>query len=290
MDLSNVRLAAFDMDGTLLNRSSQMTEATKEACRLLQASGCKLILSTGRTYDSALLPVDHFPFDGYVCSNGAAVYEKDGSLVESTLLRREVVIDAVEKIRQRPYYYELHDTNSNRLMIREDRDRVETLLNDEISFEGLSWRRHSFYKLARFVEWNELSGQIQSGEAKIVKLFIWHRDPAELQWVREQLRPWSEANAATITSSGELNVEVMPEGVSKWKGLRYFCKKWNLTADQVAAFGDADNDLDILTNAGVSVAMENASPEIKAICKYEAKHHDNDGVAAFIMEQILRKA
>lgn len=288
MDLSNVRLAAFDMDGTLLNRNSQMTEATKEACRLLQSSGCKLVLSTGRTYASALIPVDHFPFDGYVCSNGAAIHEMDGSLIKSSPLPVDIVIDAVHKIRQKPIYYELHDTESNRWMIRDDRERIETLLDDDTSLEGLSLRRFSFYKLARLVELEELLDKIKSNEAKIVKLFIWHRDPEQLQWVSEQLAAWSEV--ATITSSGELNVEVIAKGVSKWQGLRYFCEKWNLTAEQVAAFGDADNDLDILTNVGVSVAMENATPGIKAISKYAAKHHDEDGVASFIMEQILGRS
>lgn len=287
LSFSNVRMAAFDMDGTLLNGESQMTEATKRACRLLQETGCKLVLSTGRTYHSALMPIDQFPFDGYVCSNGAAIFEKDGTLVQSTLLPVDMVLDFIARIRQQPIYYELHDTASNRWMVQEDRERIESLLDEDVSLEGLSLRRFSFYKLAKVVRLEELLHMLKSGEAKVVKLFIWHREPQELQWVREQLQDWT--NAVTITSSGIYNVEVMPKGVTKWVGLRYFCEKWNVSADEVMAFGDADNDLDILTNVGYSVAMGNAAPEIKAIARFTAKHHDQDGVAAFILEQILRK-
>lgn len=285
MVFSKLRLAAFDMDGTLLDAHSNMTEVTKEACRQLQATGCKLVLSTGRTYASAHIPIDQFPFDGYVCSNGAAIFEADGTLVHSTLLPSDMLLDTVNRIRQQPIYYELHDTHSNRWMVREDRDRIEALLAEDTSVEGLSLRRRSFYKLARIVELKELLPMIASGDSQIVKIFVWGRESEQLQWVREQVATWTDV--VTITSSGDNNVEMIPKGISKWEGLRYFCQKWNLTSEQVMAFGDAENDREVLTSAGYSVAMENATPEIKQLARFVAKHHAQDGVAAFIKEQIL---
>jgi Cof subfamily protein (haloacid dehalogenase superfamily) len=285
---SQLRLAAFDMDGTLLNANSQMAEITKEACRKLQATGCKLILSTGRTYASALLPIDNFPFDGYVCSNGATIHEADGTLVKSISLPAEMVVDMVHKIRQEPIYYELHDTASNRWMVKEDRERIERLLSEDTSVEGLSLRRFSFYKWARVAELQELLSQVKSGATSVVKIFVWHREPERLNWVREQFGPWTEA--ATVTSSGMHNVEVIPKGVSKWDGLRYFCSKWGYTPEQVMAFGDADNDREMLTHAGFSVAMDNAEPEIKRLARFVTDDHDHDGVARFILEQVLPRA
>jgi len=286
MDFSRVRLAAFDMDGTLLNGDSQMTEATKEACRLLQQAGWRLVLATGRTYASAMMPIDRFPFDGYVCSNGAIVLKADGTVVQSTPLPAEMMLEAIAKLRQQPLYYEVHDAASNRWMVKEDRERIEALLEDDTSVEGLSMRRFSFYSLAKVVELEELLTRIRSRESQIVKLFVWHRDPAVLDWVREQLAPWEQQ--AEVTSSAETNVEVIAKGVSKWEGLQVFLREWNLEADQVMAFGDADNDVEILSKAGHPVAMANARPEIKALAKYVAGHHAEDGVARFIRERILQ--
>lgn len=280
-------LAAFDMDGTLLNRDSQMTEVTKEACRQLREQGCKLVLSTGRTYGSAQIPIDSFPFDGYVCSNGATLYEADGTLVQRRLLPKDIVIDVIHALRQEPIYYELHDTASSRLMVKEDRERLEKLIEEDNSIEGISMRRFAFYKLARVVPLAEMVEKISSGESEIVKIFIWHSSPEKLEWVRKQLDLWS--TRTTITSSGDHNVEVIPQDVSKWEGLRYFCNKWGIQPEQVMAFGDADNDREALTGAGYSVAMENASEEIRKLAKYTAPHHNEDGVAKFIHEHVLGK-
>ncbi|QRG67820.1 HAD family hydrolase [Brevibacillus choshinensis] len=279
------RLAAFDMDGTLLNEQSQMTEATKEACLLLKEHGCKLVLSTGRTYGSAQLPIDSFPFDGYVCSNGATVYEADGTMVRSTFLPKDMVIDAVHALRKEAIYYELHDTASSRLMVKEDRDRLEALVEEDASVEGLLMRRFAFYKLARVVPLAELLEMVESGESEIVKFFIWHKNPERLDWVREQLEPF--ADRSSITTSGKHNVEVIPHGISKWEGLRYFCEKWEVTPDQVMAFGDAENDREALTEVGYSVAMDNATSAIKEIARYVAPHHNEDGVARFIRNNVL---
>ncbi|WNC14979.1 HAD family hydrolase [Brevibacillus brevis] len=279
------RLAAFDMDGTLLNEHSQMADATKEACRMLREQGCKLVISTGRTYGSAQIPIDSFPFDGYVCSNGATIYEADGSMVRRTTLPKEMVSGAIHALRQEAIYYELHDTASNRWMVKEDRERLEALVEEDTSVEGISMRRFAFYKLARVVPLAELLEGVESGETEVVKLFIWHNNPQRLDWVREQLEPWS--HCSSITTSGQHNVEIIPHGVSKWEGLLYFCHKWGISSEQVMAFGDAENDREALTEAGYSVAMENASPEIKEVARFLAPHHNEDGVARFIRERVL---
>ncbi|MBO8164893.1 MAG: HAD family hydrolase [Brevibacillus sp.] len=287
MGIAEVKLVAFDMDGTLLNGASEMTEETRRACSQLRAEGCRLVISSGRTFMSAQMPIGGFEFDGYVCSNGAAIYEQDGRLVRSTVLPAEMVIAAVEQLRDRPVYYELHDTESNRWMIREDRERIEKLLgaSDGTTHE-IDLRHFTFYNLTRTAEKSELFERITSGQNQITKLFVWHREPAELDWVRQQLQPYQAV--ANITSSGIYNVEVVAHGVNKWQGLQYFLEKWQISADQVAAFGDADNDRDILTRVGHSVAMGNAPDELKKICRYVAGHHDEEGVARFIRDVLLR--
>ncbi|UFJ40559.1 HAD family hydrolase [Brevibacillus humidisoli] len=286
MSTRDVRLVAFDMDGTLLNEASEMTQATREACQQLQAEGCRLVIASGRTYKSAQSPIDGFLFDGYVCSNGAAIYEQDGRLVTCTTLDPLMIVRAVVKIRERPIYYELHDIGSNRLMVKEDRDRVESLLDSaDLTTREHLLRHFSFYKLTQAVEMDDLFDRITRGQSQITKLFIWHSQPTELAWVREQLQPFE--GEATITSSGIYNVEVIPAGVSKWKGLQYFLEKWQISAEQAAAFGDADNDREILSQVGHSVAMGNAPDDLKAICRYVAGHHDEDGVAGFIRKNLL---
>lgn len=286
MKIRDVKLVAFDMDGTLLNGASELTEATREACRQLQAVGCRLVIASGRTYTSAQSAIAGLAFDGYVCNNGAAIYERDGRLVACTPLAPATLLSVVETIRQRAFYYELHDVESNRWMVREDREQIKPLLDSvDLSLREHRLRHASFYHWTQPVEKEELFAQIASGERRITKLFIWHCDPRELDWVREQLSLF--AKDATVTSSGRFNIEVLPPRISKWQGLQYFLQQWQITAEQTAAFGDADNDREMLAHVGHSVAMENAPDELKAICRYVAGHHDADGVAAFIRKHLL---
>jgi len=288
MSLSKIRLAAFDMDGTLLNHDSQMAEVTKEACKQLQQSGCKLVLATGRTFSSAKLPIDQFPFDGYVCSNGATIHESDGTMVHMVALPAEMLVDAIPLIRQHHVYYELHDATGTRWMVQEDREHIEGLIKQDLQVEGISLRRMSFYKICKPVDYQELVQSIASGKTTMVKLFIWHHEEEVLKKIRAELAQWEEAT--TITSSSVTNIEILAKGVSKWKGLQYFLTKWSLSAEEAAAFGDADNDLDILSHVGHPIAMENAPAHIKHIAKYTAGHHDQDGVAHFIFNFMLPKA
>lgn len=285
MSLAKVKLAAFDMDGTLLNEESHMTDATKEACTLLQQQGCKLVISTGRTYLSAKRPTDDFPFDGYVCSNGATVYEQDGTLVQSVLLPVDVVLATVAELRGKKIYYELHDADSNRWMVAEDRDEIEAVLEQADCQDGLSLRKFSFYHVSKPVPEKKLVESVVSGNRPIVKVFVWHTDPGELMAVRQRLASWEQT--ATFTSSGSNNFEVIASGVSKASGLAYFFDKWGITAEETAAFGDSFNDLELLSAVGFPVVMDNADDEIKALAKYMAPDHRQNGVAQFIHQHLL---
>lgn len=286
MSLANVKIVAFDMDGTLLNGESRMADETKNACRKLQQQGCKLVIATGRTYFSARLPVDDFPFDGYVCSNGAAVYEQDGTLVQSTKLSAEIVLDAISKLRGKKIYYEVHDAASNRWMLQEDREQIEALLDEATTDEGLALRKFSFYHLSKPVPERELVKQIQTGNYEIVKVFVWHTNPEELCEVREQLSIWDAQ--VTITSSGSRNFEINAYGVSKATGLQYFLDKWGIKPEESAAFGDADNDLEVFSLVGCPIAMENGTEKLKGIAGFIAPDHRENGVATFINENMIQ--
>ena len=67
-------------------------------------------------------------------------------------------------------------------------------------------------------------------------------------------------------------------------GLRYVAEILGLEREEIAAFGDAGNDSEMLAYAGVGIAMENASQDCKAAANFITKHHDEDGVAWGIRE------
>lgn len=82
-----------------------------------------------------------------------------------------------------------------------------------------------------------------------------------------------------ITSSVAQLIEISHKDAGKHSGLCFIKDHLNLSRQQIAAFGDGDNDVDLLLAAGIGIAMENASPKCKSAANAITKRHDEDGVA-----------
>ena len=82
-------------------------------------------------------------------------------------------------------------------------------------------------------------------------------------------------------------LEIMPSGVDKGKGIRRLGELYGITADEIMALGDSQNDLDMLKAAGFPVAMANAADEVKAVASYVTASNNDDGVAAAVEKFVL---
>lgn len=71
------------------------------------------------------------------------------------------------------------------------------------------------------------------------------------------------------------------KSVTKWHGLQTVLNHYQILPQEVIAFGDGPNDIDLLKNVGIGVAMENGRYMVKKVAKYVTTHHNNDGVAEF---------
>jgi len=83
---------------------------------------------------------------------------------------------------------------------------------------------------------------------------------------------------------GDSYLEFMALGVSKTSAIEFLAGRLGFGLDQVMAFGDGTNDVDMLASVGLGVAMENATEEAKRAAGMIAGHHDRDGVAQAISE------
>ena len=82
-----------------------------------------------------------------------------------------------------------------------------------------------------------------------------------------------------MTSSISQLLEISYKDAGKKSGVKFLTEYLGLSRENVAAFGDADNDTDMIEYAGVGIAMENAAPHLKQIADHVTLHHDKDGVA-----------
>ena len=103
-----------------------------------------------------------------------------------------------------------------------------------------------------------------------------------------QKKIWEKVAEATdevyITSSIKNLVEVANKNAGKKAGLAFFTELLGLKREEAAAFGDADNDIDMIRYAGCGIAMANASESCKQAADFITGHHDEDGVAEGLRE------
>ena len=88
------------------------------------------------------------------------------------------------------------------------------------------------------------------------------------------------------TPSGFTSIDIIPAGISKATGLEALAKYLGLAAEDVIAFGDQLNDLEMMRYAGTSIAVENAVPEIKAVADYVIGNN-NDSSVLVEMEKLI---
>jgi hydroxymethylpyrimidine pyrophosphatase-like HAD family hydrolase len=107
----------------------------------------------------------------------------------------------------------------------------------------------------------------------------------DIIWLNKILESYPELHV--YLNNGENWSQVMHQDATKWNGIKALAQHFDIYTDEVAAFGDDYNDVEMLKNCGVSVAVENALDEAKTVAGYICGTNDEDGVAGWISRYIL---
>ncbi|GAC1338706.1 MAG: Cof-type HAD-IIB family hydrolase [Candidatus Dormibacteria bacterium] len=252
------RLVALDLDGTCLQQSS-LPERTGQAVRRSVAAGrSTIVVATGRTYRTAMPWVEELGVtEPVICFGGAVIRRPpgagdptvDGSTVGATLfsasldhrdarraiqlIRRggwQCIVDAGERVFSEPRRGGGEETT-----VSAGRSRVE-LIDD----------------VERLLE----SGPVH----RVVAL---DPDPASADRAEGLLRE-ALGGVATVVRSLPTYVEVASPAASKGQALHRLCRLWDIDPQDTVAAGDNGNDLDLISAAGLGVAVANAVPEVLA--------------------------
>ncbi|KAK3022949.1 hypothetical protein RJ639_046767 [Escallonia herrerae] len=267
-----------DMDGTLLNSKSQVTSTTVKALREAVSRGVKVVIATGKTRPaviSALKMVNLAGKDGIVSefslgvfSQGLLVYGRQGREIFRRNLEPDVCREA--------YLYSLERKVP---LIAFSEDRCLTLFDDP-----LVDLLHTVY--------HEPKAEIMPSVERLVDgvdiqklLFL---DTAE--GVATTLRPyWSEAtrDRASVVQAQPDMLEIVPSGTSKGGGVRMLLDHLGVTAKEVMAIGDGENDVEMLELVSLGIALSNGSEKAKAVANVIGVSNDEDGVADAIYRYVF---
>lgn len=272
-----IKCIALDLDGTTLDADGRLSPGNRQALELAIQNGIQVIVASGRAFDT--LPEDILKVQGIVyavTSNGAAMYHvPTGECLHRYRMQEEDVQAILEAMKHKTVTYEA--------------------FVDGVAYAGRTYIENpgaygATPKVAEYVR------RTRHPVEDIVEFMEQHRKELDCMDViigkeTDMQEIWHLISRCTkecyMTTSAKRLIEISHQKAGKHSGLKYFMKLLGLKREEIAAFGDADNDVEMLEYAGCSVAMENASAKCKEAADYITKHHAADGVA-YGLKEILK--
>jgi Cof subfamily protein (haloacid dehalogenase superfamily) len=266
--MTRLRLAAFDMDGTLLNSSRELDQETIHAVRDAQEAGLIICLASGRAISTILPWAEVAGIEGPIVScNGAYVVDAD---------RNEV------------HHDHLAGKTSDHLIQfgRENQIHTNVYSGLDIHFSSLGSYGQEYMRRARFISPIETDYEEMLGLTATKVLYM---GPAEqIDEVHAHLEDsLSDGQAAIVRSEADY-VEFLPFGINKGAGLMKAAAHLGIAQAETAAIGDYWNDLEMIEWAGFSAAVDNAVDGVKDAADVVVPHHDQGGAVAFLEQVVAR--
>lgn len=265
-----MKLAAIDLDGTLLNSQGEIPEENLQALRKFDAQGGIVVLATGRSIHSATEAFAKLAINGYtLASNGAYVARIEqgeiaevlnGFTIPTAIVETTFALAKAEKV----------------TVVASRAEKDDRIVFDPASAEVNS-PYYAQFKLADTSP-KELIKHLKNADISYFKLAFNSPDVKKLAALR------SAFNVKKITStySAKYWLEVMADGVNKGAALKFLLDYLKIAKSEIIAFGDQENDLEMLQFAGTSIAMENAVTLIRQTAAKTTSSNDEAGVAAVI--------
>lgn len=270
-------LLAIDMDGTLLNDSKLIGEKSIEYIKKVIDMGIKFVIASGRV--PAALKYYEYTISRnqpVICCNGAIILDHDKNIIYTKSLSKDSVIKIVDILRdKKDTYYHFY-------------------VGDVLCCEQFKLSAQRFYEFNRGVERKyrmeiriiaDTKEYVQMSRHDIDKIVVMDKDSDYLKSIREKIE---RIEGIAVSSSGACNLEINSKGVNKGSGLVNLAKYYNIPIEKCIAVGNDENDISMIKNAGLGVAVSNAASKIKRRANYVTiLDNNNDAIVEVIDKFIL---
>ena len=271
----DIRMIAFDLDGTLLRSDKTISPRTMNALLAAQEKGVMLVPSTGRLLRSLPEPLlDKSLTRYFILVNGAQVYD---SHEDRTLLREELTPQQTMRM--------LHFLKEHNVLRGVYIDGLGHMSREdfaEIDAVAATPATAALMRRSYITDDDLEAATAQYDSAQ--KIIAFFRNPDDKQTILREIT--SRFPGYAVSSSLGNNIEINAKNATKGIALRFLCEKIGVPIGQCMAFGDGTNDYAMLRAAGLGVAMGNASPEVQSCADEVTQTNDDDGVARMI-ERVL---
>ena len=230
------RLAAVDLDGTLLGPDKQIGPENGSAVQRLRDNGVTVIIASGRRHQNSVRFQRQLGLTGPIiaCQGGLIRDGESGNVVEAHFLPQSVtqqIIGDAERNDIQTIYYHL-----DHLYVAKRHDRWIDLYESRVG------------------ERAEILPDLEQLDGRRALKLVWYGDPVVLGKVRAEMSA-NYSDKVDVLSTERENLEFMPRGISKATALAKVATEYGVRQEEVLAFGDGENDVAMLAWAGMGVAM-----------------------------------
>lgn len=257
--MDHIKIIFFDIDGTLIDLEKKyMTDRMLQTLQRLKQRGILLYAATGRS--PMILPkFESFSFDGYITFNGSYCYNDSGVIYSNPIPAEDIqILLRNAKALGRP---------------------VSVATNSRVAANGKDQDLIDYYGFANLpVIVNDDFDIVAAGQVFQMMLGCTEREyPALMQDVKR----------AKIAAWWDRAVDVIPSDSGKNIGIHKILEYHHLQKEDALAFGDGNNDIDMLLAVGTGVAMGNASAKLKEVADDVCGHVAEDGIYHYCLSHEL---
>ncbi|MRG87058.1 Cof-type HAD-IIB family hydrolase [Salinibacillus xinjiangensis] len=260
-------LIALDLDGTLLSDDKVIRQKTKQTLQRAKENGHIVVIATGRPHRASIEYYTELGLD-------TPMVNMNGALIHHPLDKRWDVVHSPMSIRTAHAIVETCYDFSVPNVMAEIRDHVFLDKHDQEILDIFQPNPNEFPvtigSLKNTLKEDPTSMLISPDKDHVTQLRK-HLDDhhAEVIDHRKWGAPWHI-------------IEIVRAGLSKAVGLKKIAHYYNIPQERIIAFGDEDNDLEMIEYAGIGVAMGNGIQELKSIANYTTKTNEEEGISLFL--------
>ena len=259
--MKEIKIISMDFDGTLLTSDKKISERTKKCLINLKNKSYKVIGITARNLLSVKGVLDINLFDYIILNNGSDIYYVKEDKVESV---SNIDIETAKKIYNfsRDKCYQIDFCTPYKYLIKanikgDNREFIKYIDEFDDIDDNIS-RMNIFFEDSNTLEENRTLISNTFDNVNIVKMID------------------------TDKSNSKMWLTINPKNVNKLNTLKKICNTLKCSIDEVIFFGDGENDLILIENAGIGIAMGNAIDIVKERATYVTLSNDNDGIAEYL--------
>jgi Cof subfamily protein (haloacid dehalogenase superfamily) len=269
MTQATVKLLLADVDGTLVNQNKELTPAAIEAVHKLDQAGVIFAITSGRPPRGMAMLIEPLDLRTPIAAfNGGLVVNRDMSVIEQRVLPEELVVPVT--------------------------DVMESFALDVWLYSGADWYvpRLDGPHVARESWTVKFDPKVMTDGVKGLAASV-----AKLVGVSDDTNAVTRATAAvhdkfgdhlTAATSQPYYLDVTHPQANKGAVAQYLAARYNLRPEDIATIGDQPNDVLMFAHSGLSIAMGNASPEVKRCARRVTTSNEEEGFADAVERFILR--